>query len=302
MNHLISPDFGFAGLTDQLGQGGWTLASGAGAPLVPGEPEHAVFERGNDRLVYTFNPVCRLRVIDASQAAGAQALPPLPFVDAGTVRKWLASDDERSVLRGILAASVMRDGALADAVDAHRQHPRASIASAAARSAELLRDAPSEAQAGAMAMIEVLKAQLTPLLMALGQDADGRLAATLQPRPGDYALAFQPGVADRARQAYHTTWSTPPRGSPASVESRLVCHIATAGMLGHENALSRHFPGGYRAIAHLLQPQRAWVAWKLIEPGRSSGMAYDGLVWLDDHWAWFPRPYRMLAPLPAPPH
>lgn len=301
MNHLISPDFGFAGITEQLGQAGWTLASSAGAPLVPGEPEHAVFERGNDRLVYTFNPVCRLRVIDASQADGAHALPPLPLVDARTVRQWLASTDERSVLRGILAAGVLRDGALTDAVDAHRQHPRASIASAAARSAELLHAAPSEAKAGAMAIIEVLKAQLTPLLMALSQDADGQLAATLQPRPGDYARAFRPDVAERAKQAYEAMWSTWPRSSRASLESRLVCHIAPAGMLDHENALSRHFPGGYRAIAQLLQPQRAWVAWKLIEPGQSSGMAYDGLVWLDDHWAWFPRPYRMLASLLGPP-
>ena len=25
-----------------------------------------------------------------------------------------------------------------------------------------------------------------------------------------------------------------------------------------------------------------------------NGMAYDGLVWIDDHWAWFPKPFRVL--------
>jgi hypothetical protein len=23
--------------------------------------------------------------------------------------------------------------------------------------------------------------------------------------------------------------------------------------------------------------------------------AYDGLVWCDDHWAFFPKPYRVLT-------
>ena len=56
-----------------------------------------------------------------------------------------------------------------------------------------------------------------------------------------------------------------------------------------------HVRDAARAIAHLLQPQRVWVAWKLIAPGQDAGMAYDGLVWLDDHWAWFPKPFRFEA-------
>jgi hypothetical protein len=40
----------------------------------------------------------------------------------------------------------------------------------------------------------------------------------------------------------------------------------------------------------LLDPQRVWVAWEVIPLGKSAGMAYDGLVWIEDHWAWFPKP------------
>ena len=57
------------------------------------------------------------------------------------------------------------------------------------------------------------------------------------------------------------------------------------------------FPGGYRSIARHLVPERIWVTWKYLTPGRSSGLAYDGLVWCDDHWAWLPRPYRVLRDL-----
>jgi hypothetical protein len=66
-------------------------------------------------------------------------------------------------------------------------------------------------------------------------------------------------------------------------------------MLASDNELSRPFPGGYRAIAAKLNPNRIWVRWKFCRPGETAGMAYDGLVWVDDHWAWFPKPYRALA-------
>ncbi|WP_066341953.1 Imm49 family immunity protein [Azohydromonas lata] len=157
------------------------------------------------------------------------------------------------------------------------------------------------ARAVALAAAAAVSAQLRPLLEALGQDRDGVLAASLRPRAGDYALAFAPAVADAARDAYEALWAEPPRVRLAVPGSRLVCHVAPAGLLGGANELSRSFPGGYRGVAALLDPHRVWVAWKLLPPGQDAGMAYDGLVWLDDHWAWFPKPYRVLAHLASPP-
>jgi hypothetical protein len=59
--------------------------------------------------------------------------------------------------------------------------------------------------------------------------------------------------------------------------------------------MSRPFPGGYRSVAGLLTPTRVWVAWRYRSPGSSTGLSYDGLVWCDDHWAFFPKPYRVLT-------
>lgn len=154
-----------------------------------------------------------------------------------------------------------------------------------------------QAQQLGMAAIELLRQELTPLLHALGQDRDGSLTAHLRPRPEDYARAFLPQYAEAARTAFEAIWAEPPRISSALPGSELKLNIAPAGMLADDNALSWRFPGGYRSVAPLLNPHRVWVAWKLIPPGKSAGMAYDGLVWLDDHWAWFPKPYRVLAGL-----
>ncbi len=143
-------------------------------------------------------------------------------------------------------------------------------------------------------MADAIKTQVQPLLEALADNPGATLLQTLRPRPGDAALAFTPTHAAAFAEAAERMWAAGPRLSAATPGSRVVCHVAPAGMLADDNELSRHFPGGYRALAAELQPQRVWVAWKVIAPGARDGMAYDGLVWLDDHWAWFPKPFRWL--------
>ena len=88
---------------------------------------------------------------------------------------------------------------------------------------------------------------------------------------------------------------------PPSIErfdgERLTLRVdaAPAGMLGEDNGLSNCFPGGYRALAPHLVAGRIWFVWRYLQPGETSGVRYDGLVHLDDHWAWFPKPYRVVG-------
>ena len=146
----------------------------------------------------------------------------------------------------------------------------------------------------ALAMAEAIKTQVQPLLEALAESPHGAVLQALRPRPGDADLAFKPTHAAAFAEAAERMWAAGPRLPAATPGSRVVCHVAPAGMLADDNELSRHFPGGYRALAAELKPQRVWVAWKVIAPGATDGIAYDGLVWLDDHWAWFPKPFRWL--------
>jgi hypothetical protein len=36
------------------------------------------------------------------------------------------------------------------------------------------------------------------------------------------------------------------------------------------------------------------VRWKFVKPGETIGMAYDGLVFVNGHWAWFPKAWHAL--------
>lgn len=42
-------------------------------------------------------------------------------------------------------------------------------------------------------------------------------------------------------------------------------------------------------------PKQLWVRFKLVGGGGSDIIGYDGLVARGERWAWFPKPWRMLA-------
>ena len=300
---VLTPESTFAALAKALSAAGWLSLPQKSESIIPGEPEHALFERGSTHLAYSFNPACRLRLLEVPLDLDHETIALLPVQSADDVKTWLMSADERTQLRGILAAAHLPHEELLAGVEQLTAAPRASIAQAAQQAAERIRkalQADDEARATAHAATRMLEGQLTPLIHALAADADGSLTASLRPHKDDYARAFVAQIADAARVAYEALWSKPPRVDSTPTGSKLKLSIAPAGMLLEDNELSRGFPGGYRTIAPLLNPHRVWVAWKLIPPGKDAGMSYDGLVWLDDHWAWFPKPYRVLANLVSP--
>jgi hypothetical protein len=159
----------------------------------------------------------------------------------------------------------------------------------------------------AIAAAEVIKKSVEPLLRQLAGPQASTTIASVRPRPGDYELVFEPGIVNQARAVYEKLWAAGSAGDPAGPEidspstsqSVIKVFAAPAGLLRGENELSRDFPGGYLQIALLLKPERVWIAWKFVAPDQSSGLAFDGLAWCDDHWAWFPKPYRFLRLAPV---
>ncbi|MFL6656755.1 MAG: hypothetical protein ACJ8GW_01685 [Massilia sp.] len=301
---VLLPELAFGALQTLFAQAGWQTAVQSQAPLVPGEPESARFELGEAYAVYTFNPVCGLRVLDTSKAG--VALPAaLPLASSGHARHWLDSADERTQLRGILAAPLLGDAALAPRVAGLCGHARGALAQAAQRALQAMVpphgvDAAEERdvvpRAEALAAIDLLREALAPLLHALARDHDGSLAASLQPTAADFALAFVPHAVERARAAYAASaLKGAARVTSVDAGSVLQVALAPAGMLADDNMLSRQFPAGYQGIAELLVPERVWARWKYLRRGETSGMAYDGLVWLNERWVWFPKPYRVLS-------
>ncbi|MEJ2307778.1 MAG: Imm49 family immunity protein [Gammaproteobacteria bacterium] len=143
------------------------------------------------------------------------------------------------------------------------------------------------------ALIEALKPSLLPVLQAIAVDRTGEVVASLAPQADDYAKVFDGELVEIAKQHYAEWWKKQDLHIAIDENTRIDAHMAPAGMLGDENALSYYFPKGYRTIAPYLNPHRVWVCWKYHPEGESAGYSLNGLVWVEDHWAWFPKPYKL---------
>ncbi|WP_406631921.1 hypothetical protein [Amycolatopsis sp. WGS_07] len=140
-----------------------------------------------------------------------------------------------------------------------------------------------------------LPAQLKPILQAIATDPAGAALQELRPGPGDYAKVFVQVAERLAQERYEALWDTGLGFRRPVGRTQIIIHLAPAGSFIDYNTMSRPFPGGYRSIANLLTPTRVWAAWQYRSPGSSTGISYDGLVWCEDHWAFFPKPYRALT-------
>ncbi|MCA9544096.1 MAG: hypothetical protein KC613_06880 [Myxococcales bacterium] len=146
-------------------------------------------------------------------------------------------------------------------------------------------DFPGTAE-GAKALLESL--------LAPGADHIA-LSKALQPRPEDYAKVFKGAAAEQAKAGYSAPWAA---GAivvkPKPGQTALKLAQATSEQLAAGAPEAGEFPGGYGKIKDHFQPGFTWYRFKFVEPGQDLGMAFDGLVYVGDHWALFPKPWRVI--------
>ena len=126
------------------------------------------------------------------------------------------------------------------------------------------------------------------------------LSDEIRPRPGDFETVFDETLAARATDYYAPLWKQNPVPKPPPSRVSFTTYAAFGAQFRAE-PLPDGFPGGYGRIARYLSAEHVWLAWQCTEPGRSLGTRFDGLVWLEDRFAWFPKPWRMI-PSPAREH
>jgi hypothetical protein len=302
---LVDPALSFADLERALLALGWRRdATRPFTPdLIPGEPELAGFSApdGLGHLAYTFNPVVQLRVLaprDVRHDQVAELERRLPLLRARDALALLRDADPRRALLGVLAAETLEEPLLLDAVQALAAHSEPALARAAQRAALRLGEL-ARARDQALEVLGFIAEQARPLLTQLTGPLGAEYVRELAPRPEDYAAVFVDEVAARARAAYEELWREPPVLKRSESQTELEIHAAPAGMLRSDNELSQAFPQGYRAVAVWLRPERVWLCWRYRSAGQRSGMRFDGLVWVEGRWAWFPKPYRALGVAPG---
>ena len=127
------------------------------------------------------------------------------------------------------------------------------------------------------------------------------LFAELRPKPEDYAEVFVGDAIEKAKAAMEPLWDGTRGLDPTSEQTQVDVAGATPEQLAKHEGNALGCPGGYKAIADKLNPKIVVYCFRFVKPGERGGLAGDALVYVNGHWAYFPKPFRYLNPAaPAP--
>lgn len=137
------------------------------------------------------------------------------------------------------------------------------------------------------------------LLEKAGTEGGASLVETLRPTNADYRAVFQPEFADRAERFYRGwVWGPSPMpAEPWAEPGQTVLRMwkaTTEEIRAWTPSVRKNFPGGYRKVKGEFRPGLTIYTWDYTEPGAEFGMAFNGLVFVNGHWALFPKPWRVL--------
>lgn len=136
------------------------------------------------------------------------------------------------------------------------------------------------------------------LMERLGAVGDVALVSSLRPTRADYEAVFEPSFAARAERFYESRfWASQPSAmpfaKPGQTELRM-WNATTEELRSWTPRVQANFPGGYEKVKDEFRPGFTVYVWKLVKPGEQYGMAFNGLVFVNQHWAYFPKPWYVL--------
>ncbi len=126
-------------------------------------------------------------------------------------------------------------------------------------------------------------------------DHHASMTKKLRPTEADYRAYFTADSWQMAMQAYDQLWDQMPFAiKPNPGQTKLLLWKATTEELKNRTGDAEQFPGGYFNVIHRIKPGHTIFRWKFVKPGKTIGMAFDGLVYINGAWKVFPKPWRAL--------
>lgn len=123
------------------------------------------------------------------------------------------------------------------------------------------------------------------------------LSKSLRPTSADYKSMFDSQTAAKVEAAHAKDWDggkmvIKPKDAK---QSEIKIWGATGAELASGGGNASQFPGGYKKIGQHLAPTVTFYAFKFVQPGKETGMAFDGLAFVNGHWVIAPKPWHGLG-------
>lgn len=120
------------------------------------------------------------------------------------------------------------------------------------------------------------------------------LTRQLKPSKEDYSAIFATEeMAAKAESTYAEVWNSPDaviKPKPGQTTYKVVS-VSTDNI---KNGVGLDaFPGGYKDAGALFKPGLDLYKFDFLAPGEERGMAYDALVYVNGHWRFLPKPWRL---------
>jgi hypothetical protein len=295
---LVDPNASFAEIAAAMERVGLERQDSGTAtqPFVEGEPETASWWWHGRKpfVIYTFNPIVKLRVLDVATVPpgmrGAIASQ-VRIMDRSRIISLFDASDPRDQLLALWGAQESEDLEAIPYADRLANGSDPVVADQARLVVHRLRQI-NEARYEALASLRILTDAAPALIARL---SDPAFTETLKPADDELPGLFDENLTPLLREAVNAIHSGKLKTSKLEPDASIKVFGAAAGMLRWPNMLSEKFPLGYRDIAGWMNPRRIWLAWT-VTTASGGTVRYDGLAWLDRRWVWLPKIYRYLVP------
>lgn len=124
------------------------------------------------------------------------------------------------------------------------------------------------------------------------------LSKQLRPTKADYEAVFDAEFAAKAATLYDPAWDggkmVITTNDPARTE--VILYPSTSDdVKSWTGAAAKDFAGGWKEVAPYLKPGVKIYRFDFVEPGKTVGMVYEGLVNINGNWRIFPKPWRAVS-------
>jgi hypothetical protein len=122
------------------------------------------------------------------------------------------------------------------------------------------------------------------------------LSKQLRPSDADYAAVFDGDFGPKVAAAWTPAWDAGQMVmAPKAGQTEVKVSSATTEELKAGTGNATELAGGWKEVAAKMKPGLKVYRFHFLEPGKTSGMSFDGLIYVNGNWRVFPKPWRALA-------
>jgi hypothetical protein len=118
------------------------------------------------------------------------------------------------------------------------------------------------------------------------------LTMALKPTPEDIRTVYAEPLASDLIALYDDMFKPGITIGPKPEHSEIYSVETTTLKLRNRPAIRKKFPGGYKDVIPYLQGNNVIIRFKFVKAGETTGLAFDGLVFVNGHWVLMPKPWR----------